>query len=158
MRPILTVCTAALLLTGCASTNVGKSRYPTAPADFIDKEQHPVGLDTAWRTVEAILDQERLPIVQSDRAGEHLTTEDVRSEAKMIIGIMGTPSFTTRYRYTISLSRASGAATRILLFATLESSKDGQGQWLNITQTKPEDVRVIENWHLNKIETRRSAS
>lgn len=158
MKRAILVLGVAVLASGCVSTNLGKSRYPEAPTGFVARDQYPVGFDAAWRAIGAVLDQERIPIIQSDRTDGRLTTEYINGETKMLIGILGAAGVTTRYRYIITVSRLSQGASGVKVFATLESSEDGQGQWLNVTRKRPKEVAGIESWLLHKIDQRLARS
>lgn len=154
MKGMFLAATMAALLSGCVSTNLGKVRYPEAPVGFVAKDQYPVSFETAWQAIGTVLDQERIPIIQSDRTDGRLTTEYINGETKMLIGILGAAGTTTRYRYSITVSRLGKGASGIKVFATLESSEDGQGQWLNVTRKRPNEVAAIEGWLLHKIDQR----
>lgn len=147
---------AGLLLAGCISTNVGKARYPEPPKGFVAQASYGVPLDAAWKSVLATLDQERIPVVSADRALGRITTESIDGEAKMLISFMGATSHFTRYRFTITVNR-QGGRTAIRPLATLESSQNGEGQWLNITRDYPKEAQGVEQWLLAKIEAKLSA-
>ena len=151
MRRVHTALAISLLLTGCVSTNVGKSRYPESPSGFVAQPSYGTSLETTWRTVLTTLSHEGIPVASSDRSAGRIVTEPVDGEGKMHIGILGAASYITRYRFTIAVSRQAGR-TMVRPMVTLESSEAGQGQWLNVTRDYPKEVRGIEQWLLAKIE------
>ena len=156
-RRVLLILLAVLLISSssCVSTHVGKSKYPGPTEGFQPKKEYAISTDQMWNRVKNVLAEERITIANSDKTEGRIVTDYIDGESKMFIGLLGAASYTSRYKYNISIDTAEDRKILLNIVCTLESSEaGGSGRWLNINKDEPNTVRSLENWLYEKIESK----
>jgi hypothetical protein len=147
VKMILASATATVLtVVGCVSVGGGSFHKPSE--GFQPKRTYNVSIDTAWKVVRRVLENERIAIASSEKAEGRITTDYVEGATQ--VGIIGS-SLTTRYRYNLSLEKVADTSTKLTIICTLESSSEGMA-WHDISKDNEGKVTDLENWLYELIE------
>ncbi len=137
-------------LSGCVSFDVNKSPASSLTNGFVAKKDYSLSYDKMWDVIKNVLDNERVPIANTDKAEGRITTEYVKGQQSMSIGLLGAWGHTLQHKYSISLEKNS-SSVHVNIIATVEVQEATQGGgWRPLGS--PEKAKALEDWLYEKIE------
>lgn len=136
-------------LHGCASFDIEKSPASSVARGFTAKKEYPVSFDKMWGTVRNVLDGERIPVATSDKSEGRITTEYIKGQQKMVIGLFGAVGITKRHKYSISLDKKP-SAVRVNIIAMVEVQETEGSGWRPLGDQT--EAKALEDWLYEKIE------
>lgn len=152
---LLTLLAVQVGLSGCASVATSKSRLPEMTERFTPKKEYAVSLDTLWNHARRVLEAERIGVASSDKTEGRIVTEYVQGGSTANVSPIWLISQTTRFKFNISMSKTSSAATRLTIIGTIEQtvmSKGKSSPWEDVSKTMAKEVASLENWLYEKLE------
>ena len=142
-------------LSGCANVATSKSRLPETTERFTPKKEYAVSLDTLWNHTRRVLEAERIGVTSSDKAEGRIVTDYVQGGSTANISPIWLISQTTRFKFNISMSKASSTATRLNIIGSIEQtvmSKGKSSPWEDVSKTMSKEVASLESWLYEKLE------
>lgn len=135
-------------LSGCVSFDLAKSPASSVSQGFIAKKDYAVSYDRMWATIRNVLDNERIAIAASDKNEGRITTEYVKGQQKMSLGLFSSLTI-EQHKYTINLDKNS-SSVRMNIIATAEAQVAGSSNWRPLGAS--EKTKALEDWLYEKIE------
>ena len=133
---------------GCVSFDLAESPASSISQGFIAKKDYAVSYDSMWAAIRNVLDNERIAIVTSDKNEGRITTEYVKGEQKMTLGLFSSLTI-EQHKYTISLDKKT-SSVRVNIIATVEAQEAGSLNWRPLGAS--EKAKALEDWLYEKIE------
>jgi hypothetical protein len=152
MKQILLAFTfiAALLLGGCVTDN---GKFPTPSANFTPKRTYAVSHDKVWQATLDALDNNRIAVVNSDKADGRIQTDYISGPGQVNIALA--ISQITRYKYNITIRDEGDGSVKLNVFCTIEdsmSSAHSTSQWRDVTNQNATLENSLETWLYEQIE------
>jgi len=143
-------CAVALLAGGCVTDN---GKFPTPDANFTPKRTYAVSHDKLWQAALDALDNNRIAVVNSDKADGRIQSDYIAGpgEVNIALAISQIP----RYKYNISLRDEADGSVRLNVICTIEdsmSSAHSASQWRDVTSQNAALASKLETWLYEQIE------
>lgn len=132
-----------LFLTGCASFDIAKSPASSLTPGFVAKKEYPVSSDKMWNTVRNVLEDERIPIATTDKTDGRITTEYVKGQQRMMVGLLGVAAFTLQHKYSIRINQVA-SSVRLKIIAIVEVLETEGAGWRPLGDEK--EAKSLEDW------------
>lgn len=142
---------AAALFTGGCVTDNGK--FPKPDANFMPKRTYTVSHEKLWQTTLDALDNNRIAVVNSDKADGRIETDYIAGPGEVNIALA--ISQLTRYKYSITIRDEGDSSVRLNVICTIEdsmSSTHSTSQWRDVTSQNAALASSLEAWLYEEIE------
>ena len=151
MKPILyAFACAGLLLAGCVTDN---GKFPAPTANFTPKKEYTVSHDKLWQATLDALDNNRVAVVNTDKADGIIQTDYIAGPGEVNIALA--ISQVTRYKYNITMRDEADGSIRLNIMCTIEdsmSSTRSTSQWRDVTSQNAALESKLEAWLYEQIE------
>jgi hypothetical protein len=150
-RILLAVAYAATLFAGGCVTDNGK--FPTPDANFIPKRTYTISHDKLWQVTLDALDNNRIALVNSDKADGRIQTDYIAGPGEVNIALA--ISQITRYKYNITLRDEAEGNVKLNVICTIEdsmSSAHSTSQWRDVTSQNAALEKSLETWLYEQVE------
>lgn len=143
-------CAAALLAGGCVTDN---GKFPTPDANFTPKRTYAVSHDKLWQAALDALDENRIAVVNSDKADNRIQTDYIAGPGEVNIALA--ISQITRYKYNITMRDEANGSVKLNVICTVEdsmSSAHSTSQWRDVTGQNTALENRLETWLYEQVE------